>query len=83
MKKQEQSQEQGKSLSQIETILRQGNWNSQSDANAYLQKHGLSCQMRDDGKAIIFDDSSQGRQVATVNFQSSDPGNRQISNVTT
>lgn len=77
------NQEQGKSLSQIETILRQGVWNSQRDANAYLQKHGLSCQLKDDGRAIIYDETAQSRQVATVNFQSSDPANRQISSVTT
>lgn len=79
-----QSQQSGKSInqSQLETIIRQGKFGSQQEANSYLQPHGLSCQMRDDGTAEIFE--GQSNRVATVSFQSSgksqSPGD--ISNIT-
>lgn len=73
-------QQSNRSQSELETIIRNGNFNSQSDANSYLQKHGLSCEMRDDGSAIIYDD--QRNKVATVQLQGSGQGQKGISNVT-
>lgn len=36
----------------LEQIIKEGKWNSQSDANQYLQKHGLSSQLRDNKAAF-------------------------------
>lgn len=66
--KNDQQQGQQRSQSELETIIRQGNFTSQSNANSYLQQHGLSAQMRDDGTAEIFESGSNTR-VATVQFQ--------------
>lgn len=77
-------QQQGqRSQSQLDTIIRNGKWNSQSDANSYLQQHGLSCEMKDDGTAQIFDtQSGTNKPVATVRFQGSGgQAQRQISNI--
>lgn len=78
---QNNSQSQGKVLTQgeLESIIRGGKFNSQSDANSYLQQHGLSAQLKDDGTAEIFD--QQQRKVATVNFQGSGQDQRSISNI--
>lgn len=73
--------QQKRSQSELETIIRNGKWGSQSDANTYLQQHGLSAQMKDDGSAEIFDQSNNQR-VASVKFQGGQPDQRQISNIT-
>lgn len=65
----QQGSKQSRSQSELETIIRQGKFNSQSDANSYLQQHGLSCQMKDDGTAEIIDTSNGSQKVATVQFQ--------------
>ena len=70
---------QQRSQSELETIIRNGKWGSQSDANTYLQQHGLSAQLKDDGTADIVDDS--GQRVASVKFQGSDQSQRQISSI--
>lgn len=64
--------------SQLDTILRQGKYNSQSDLNGYLQQHGLSGQIRDDGTAEIFEGSNTSNRVATVRFQGSGQEQRGI-----
>jgi hypothetical protein len=67
-----QSGQQGKrSQSDLESIIRQGKFGSQSDANSYLQQHGLSCQLRDDGTAEIYEGQDNSNKVATVRFQGS------------
>lgn len=82
MKNEQQGQSPGqkRSQSELETIIRNGKFTSQSDANSYLQQHGLSAQMKDDGTAEIFD--SQGNtKVATVSFQGSGKDQREISSI--
>ena len=54
--------------SELDSIIRQGKWGSQSDANSYLKQHGLSCELRDDGTVQIFDDQNNRQPVATVRF---------------
>jgi hypothetical protein len=71
------------SKTELESVIRGGKWNSQSDANSYLQKHGLSCQMKDDGTAEIFQGEGASNRVAKVAFQSSEPSSGAISNITT
>lgn len=78
--KNDQQKGQQRSQSELETIIRQGKFGSQSDANSYLQQHGLSAQMRDDGTAEIYEGSNR---VATVNFQgSSGKESQTISSIT-
>lgn len=63
------------SQQELDGILREGKFTSQSDANSYLQRHGLSCEMKDDGTADIFESQNQQR-IAQVQFagnQSSSP----------
>lgn len=69
--------------SQLETIIRQGKFNSQSDANSYLQPHGLSCQMKDDGTAEIFEGvgTSASNRVATVRFQGAGKDQQSIGSI--
>lgn len=67
------------SKTELETIIRQGNFSSQSSANAYLQQYGLSAQLKDDGSADIMDD--QSRRVATVQFQGSGSDVNSISSI--
>ena len=67
--------------SQLDTILRQGKYNSQSDLNGYLQQHGLSGQIRDNGTAEIFEGSNTSNRVATVRFQGSGQEQRGISGI--
>lgn len=67
------------SKTELETIIRQGNFSSQSSANSYLQQYGLSAQMKDDGTAEILDD--QSNRVASVKFQGSGSDQRSISNI--
>lgn len=70
-----------RSQSELESILRQGKFNSQSDANSYLQQHGLSCQIRDDGTAEIYEGTSNSNRIATVRFQGSGQDQRSISGI--
>ena len=81
---QSQNSQQHRNQSQLETIIRQGKFSNQSEANSYLQPHGLSCQMRDDGTAEIFEGQDNSKRVATVSFQSSGKSQSQsdISNIT-
>lgn len=83
MKNDQQGQQQGqkRSQSELETIIRQGKFNSQSDANSYLQQHGLSCQMRDDGTAEIYEGQDTSNKVATVRFQGSGKDQQSISSI--
>jgi len=67
--------------SQLDTILRQGKYNSQSDLNGYLQQHGLSGQIRDDGTAEIFEGVNASKRIATVRFQGSAQDQRGISGI--
>ena len=78
---QQGQQSQKRSQSELETIIRQGKFNSQSDANSYLQQHGLSCQIRDDGTAEIYEGVGTSNKVATVRFQGSGQDQRSISNI--
>ncbi len=50
----------------LEQIIKEGKWNSQSDANQYLQKHGLSSQLRDNGVTDIFD--TQNTRLASFKY---------------
>ncbi len=83
MKNDQQGQQQGqkRSQSELETIIRQGKFGSQSDANSYLQQHGLSCQMKDDGTAEIYEGENNSNRVATVSFQGSGKDQRDISSI--
>lgn len=72
---QSQGSQQGKrSQTDLDSIIRQGKWGSQSDANSYLKQHGLSCELRDDGTAEIFDDQNNRQRVATVRFDQQSGG---------
>lgn len=66
----QKNQSGNRAQSELETIIRASNFTSQSDANASLQKHGLSCQLREDGTAEIFEGVSgdNQRSLATVQF---------------
>lgn len=70
MKNDQQSSQQGsqRTQSELETVIRQGQWGSQADANSYLQQHGLSAKMQDDGTTEIFDTQNSNNRVATVKF---------------
>jgi hypothetical protein len=84
MKNDQQQGKQGqgkRTQSELESIIRQGKWGSQSDANAYLQQHGLSCELKDDGTAEIFDDQNNRQRVAQVQFQGSGQDQRGISSI--
>lgn len=70
----QQGNQQGRSQTELDSIIRGGKWNSQQDANAYLQQHGLSCQMKDDGTAEIFEGSDQSKRIARVNFKQGQTG---------
>lgn len=64
-----QTGQQGKQWdkSQLDTILRQGKFQSQSQLTSYLQPHGLTGQINEsDGSAVIYDD--QRNKVANVQF---------------
>ena len=64
-----QTGQQGKKWdqSQLETILRQGKFQSQSQLTSYLQPHGLTGQINEsDGSAVIYDE--QRNKVANVQF---------------
>ena len=79
---QSQSQTTGKfNQQELEEIIRGGKFTSQSDANSYLQRHGLSCQMREDGSADIYD--GQQNRLAQVQFSGSqsEGQNRTISGI--
>ena len=78
----QQGKGQQRSQSELESIIRQGKWGSQSDANSYLQQHGLSCELKDDGTAEIFDDQNNRQRVASVKFQGSGQDQRNISGIT-
>ena len=71
MSKQDQSSGQNGSKlnqSELDTILRGVSFTSQSDANTALQRHGLTCQMAEDGTAKIFEGQQLATPVATVKF---------------
>lgn len=53
-----------RSQQELEQIIRGGKFTSQSEANTYLQKHGLSAKMKSDGSTEILDE--QQNRVATV-----------------
>lgn len=76
-----QQDQQGKTLTQseLESIIRGGKFTSQSDANTYLQQHGLSAVMKDDGSADILDGNQ--KRVAVIKFQGSGQDQRQVSNI--
>lgn len=78
MNKDQQTQGKTPSKSELDSIIRQGKWGSQSDANSYLQQHGLSAKIGSDGSAEIFDDQNQ--RVASVKFQGTDQ-DRQVSSI--
>ena len=69
------------SKTELETIIRQGKFNSQSEANSYLQQYGLSAQLKDDGSPDILDQSNN--RVASVQFQGSGSDQRGISSIST
>lgn len=68
-------QQSGRTQSELDSIIRSGKWGSQSEANSHLQRHGLSCEIKGDGTAQIFDDQNNRKPVATVRFQSGDQQN--------
>jgi hypothetical protein len=65
----QQGQQKQFTQSELENVIRGGKWNSQQDANQYLQKYGLTAQISDDGTAKIFQQGDQSRSVASVRFQ--------------
>lgn len=76
----QQGSQSQRSQQELDTIIRGGSFNSQSDANTYLQKHGLSCQLKEDGSADIFD--TEQKRVASVMFNGQTTANpRQISGI--
>jgi hypothetical protein len=60
----------------LEQIIKEGKWNSQSDANQYLQKHGLSSQLRDNGVTDIFD--TQNTRIASFKY---DTASKQVQDI--
>jgi hypothetical protein len=80
---QNQSGSQSKILSknELEQVIRGGKWGSQQEANQYLQRHGYSCQISDDGTADIFQGQQQGQKVASVKFQGTGQNQRSISSI--
>lgn len=75
---QNSSQQQKHTQSELETIIRQSKFGSQSDANASLQQYGLSAQLKTDGTAEIFEGSSR---VATVRLQGTGKDQQGISSI--
>lgn len=78
---------QNRTQSELDGIIRNGvssgKFKSQSDANSYLQQHGLSCEMKESTGAVnIFDETAGHSKIASVQFQSSDPSQREVSNIT-
>lgn len=67
--------------SELETLIRGANFTSQSSLNSYLQPHGLSGQINDDGTAAIFDESTGRNKVATVQFNQPETPQRQITGI--
>lgn len=76
----QQGQVQQYDQNQLRNILQEGvgKFGSQSDANTYLQRHGLSSQFKNDNIEIY--DESQ-RKLATVQIQQSG-SDRSIKNIT-
>jgi hypothetical protein len=73
------NQNQPKSQSEIDTILRGVKWNSQSEANTGLQKYGYRAVLNENNTAEIFDESSS-KKVATIQFDTA--SKHQISGIT-
>ena len=74
-------QAQPRSQSELEAIIRNGKFGSQSEANSYLQRHGLTAQMPDDNTAEIYDGHDTTNRIATVHFQGIGKSQRQISGI--
>lgn len=80
--KQDNKQQSQRSQSEIESIIRGGQYGSQSEANQYLQQHGLSCQLNEDGtSADIFEGSDNSRRIANVSFTDRD-NQRSVTGIT-
>lgn len=58
--------------SALARLLSETPYTSQHDANQFLQRHGLSIQMKADGTGDVFDEALDGKRVAVVNFTHAD-----------
>jgi hypothetical protein len=74
---------QKRTQSELDSIIKQGKWNSQSDANRYLQPFGLHSQLRDNGTVEIFEgaDTASAR-VATVTLQGTSADQQTVKQIT-
>lgn len=59
---------QERSKNEIETILNETRWDSQSTANTHLQKFGYRAQINDNGTAQIFE-AEGNKSVASLKFE--------------
>lgn len=73
-------QDKQRSKTEIESIIKGGQYGSQTEASQYFKQHDLNTKWNDDGSVDILDGSNTNQKLASVTFTGTDD-KRSVSNI--